>query len=156
VTRLHRIQTIQCTYPENWQLSEDQDQERLTSFTLQSPNTAFMSVYVSRQGGQTQQLIEEMTELLTAEYDEVESHAIDAKSLGLGNTGQDLQAVDLNFYFLDLLVTARLIAFSDAEKTVLVQCQAEDREFESLEMVYRAMLVSMFRKGNEKTSPDPG
>jgi len=156
VTRFHRIQDIQCTYPENWQLSEDQDQERLASFTLQSPNTAFMSVYICRQGGQTEQLIEEMTALLVAEYDEVESHAIDAKTLGLGKVGEDLQAVDLNFYYFDLLVTARLIAFSDPTKTVLVQCQAEDREFDALEMVYRAMLVSMFRRENEKTSPDPG
>jgi hypothetical protein len=151
VTRVHQIRGIECTYPENWQLSEDRENDRLVSFTLQSPNTAFMSVYVSRDQGRATELIEEMTEMLSAEYEEVESASIDPESLNMGtlNLGKladDLIVVDLNFYYLDLLVTTRLIAFSQADRTVLVQCQAEDREFETLEMVFKAMLISMLQK----------
>ena len=151
MTRVHQIRGIECTYPENWQLSEDRENDRLVSFTLQSPNTAFMSVYVSRDQGRATELIEEMTEMLSAEYEEVESASIDPESLNMGtlNLGKladDLIVVDLNFYYLDLLVTTRLIAFSRADRTVLVQCQAEDREFETLEMVFKAMLISMLQK----------
>lgn len=151
MTRVHQIRGIECTYPENWQLSEDRENDRLVSFTLQSPNTAFMSVYVSRDQGRATELIEEMTEMLSAEYEEVESASIDPESLNMGtlNLGKladDLIVVDLNFYYLDLLVTTRLIAFSQADRTVLVQCQAEDREFETLEMVFKAMLISMLQK----------
>lgn len=151
MTRVHQIRGIECTYPENWQLSEDRENDRLVSFTLQSPNTAFMSVYVSRDQGRATELIEEMTEMLSAEYEEVESASIDPESLNIGtlNLGKladDLIVVDLNFYYLDLLVTTRLIAFSQADRTVLVQCQAEDREFETLEMVFKAMLISMLQK----------
>jgi len=151
VTRVHQIRGIECTYPENWQLSEDRENDRLVSFTLQSPNTAFMSVYVSRDQGRASELIEEMTEMLSAEYEEVEASSIDPESLNMGtlNLGKladDLNVVDLNFYYLDLLVTTRLIAFSHSDRTVLVQCQAEDREFETLEMVFKAMLISMLQK----------
>lgn len=151
MTRVHQIRGIECTYPENWQLSEDRENDRLVSFTLQSPNTAFMSVYVSRDQGRATELIEEMTEMLSAEYEEVESASIDPESLNMGslNLGKladDLIVVDLNFYYLDLLVTTRLIAFSQADRTVLVQCQAEDREFETLEMLFKAMLISMLQK----------
>ncbi len=151
MTRVHQIRGIECTYPENWQLSEDRENDRLVSFTLQSPNTAFMSVYVSRDQGRASELIEEMTEMLSAEYEEVEASSIDPESLNMGtlNLGKladDLNVVDLNFYYLDLLVTTRLIAFSHSDRTVLVQCQAEDREFETLEMVFKAMLISMLQK----------
>ena len=158
VTRVHQISGIACIYPENWQLSEDREHERLQSFTLQSPNTAFMSVYVSRNRGQAGELIQEMTEMLTAEYEEVESSPVDVQSVSLGNDdfATDLQGVDLNFYFLDLLVTARLIAFSSADQTILVQCQAEDREFDSLEMVFKAMLISMLQGAKQKASPNLG
>ncbi len=153
MTRVHQIRGIECTYPENWQLSEDRENDRLVSFTLQSPNTAFMSVYISRESGQTRELIEEMTDMLNAEYEEVESSSLDAMSLNLdapslnlGPFANDLIGVDLNFYYLDLLVTTRLVAFSASDRTVLVQCQAEDREYESLKMVFQAMLVSMLKK----------
>ncbi len=146
MTRVHQIRGIECTYPENWQLSEDREDDRLVSFTLQSPNTAFMSVYISRDPGRASELIEEMTEMLRAEYEEVEIASIDAESLILGKFETDMSIVDLNFYYLDLLVTTRLIGFSSSDRTVLVQCQAEDREFASLEMVFKAMLVSMLQK----------
>lgn len=146
MTRVHQIRGIECTYPENWQLSEDREDDRLVSFTLQSPNTAFMSVYISRDPGRASELIEEMTEMLRAEYEEVEIASIDAESLNLGKFETDMSIVDLNFYYLDLLVTTRLIGFSSSDRTVLVQCQAEDREFASLEMVFKAMLVSMLQK----------
>lgn len=127
----------------------------MKSFTIQSPHTAFMSVYVCREPGQTLQLINEMTELLSAEYEGVESTPVEPESLGLDGFDVDFHVVDLNFGYLDLFVTARLIAYAYPEQTVLVQCQAEDREFDSLEQVFRAMLISMIQRKNEKTSPDP-
>jgi hypothetical protein len=132
----------------------------MKSFTIQSPHTGFMSVYVCREPGQTLQLISEMTELLAAEYEGVESTQIEPESLGLDGLGLDgldvdFQVVDLNFGYLDLFVTARLIACAYSDQTILVQCQAEDREFDSLEQVFHAMLISMIQSKNEKTSPDP-
>lgn len=153
VTRVHHLRGIECTYPENWQLSEEQEHDRLASFTLQSPNTAFMSVYVSRENGMARELIQEMTDLLSTEYEEIESSPIDSEALGLSSIVNGAEAVDLNFYYLDLLVTARLIAFSKGERTVLVQCQAEDREFETLQMVFKAMLISMLQPKKKKPHP---
>lgn len=146
MTRIHQVHGIECTYPENWQLTEDRQDDRLASFTLQSPNTAFMSVYISVDGGRSQELIEEMTALISSEYEEVETTPLDEETLGLTQRVNALQAVDLNFYYLDLLVTARLIAFEGSAHSILIQCQAEDREFDSVEMIYRAMMVSIIRQ----------
>jgi hypothetical protein len=161
VTRIHQLRGISCTFPENWQLSEDGADERLASFTLQSPHTAFMSVYVCRDSGQSRPLIDEMAALLSKEYEGVERVEFEPEELEWGafdteDATEDLQGVELNFYYLDLLVTTRLIAYTAGTQTVLVQCQAEDREFQALESVFQAMLISMMMKTrNEKTSPDP-
>lgn len=156
MTRIHQILGVTCTYPENWQLTEDRENDRLVSFTIQSPKTAFMSVFVSPTPGQASQLVTEMTELLCSEYDEVEVSELDEASLDVPGLPEDVEAAELNFYYLDVIVTARLIAFSEENRTVLVQCQAEDREFDSLQMVFKAMLVSMLMAAKEKTSPDLG
>ncbi len=106
-----------------------------------------MSVYISRNGGQPDELIKEMTDMLSAEYDGVETAPVDAEALAvLQPCVKELQAVDLNFYFLDLLVTARLIAYAEEKRAVLIQCQAEDREFDALEKVFQAMMISMIRQ----------
>jgi hypothetical protein len=115
-----------------------------------------MSVFVSPTPGQASQLVSEMTELLRTEYDEVEVSELDQQGLGILEIQEDFAGAELNFYYLDVIVTARLIAFTNDDRTVLVQCQAEDREFDSLEMVFKAMLVSMLTRGKEKTSPNLG
>jgi hypothetical protein len=47
------------------------------------------------------------------------------------------------FYYLDLLVRAKLIAFRVPGQTILVHFQAEDSEFRGLEKVFDAMLLTL-------------
>jgi hypothetical protein len=115
-----------------------------------------MSVFVSPTPGQGSQLVSEMIELLRAEYDEVEVSELDEDTSSLPGIQADFHGAEMNFYYLDVIVTARLIAFTHDHRTVLVQCQAEDREFDSLDLVFKAMLVSMFSTRKEKASPNLG
>jgi hypothetical protein len=47
------------------------------------------------------------------------------------------------FYYLDMLVHTELIAMELPNQTILVQFQAEDSEYRSLERVYAAMLMTL-------------
>ena len=49
------------------------------------------------------------------------------------------------FIFLDFVVTSRAIAFRRGRATVLVQGQAESRDYERLETVFEAMTASFLR-----------
>ena len=43
----------------------------------------------------------------------------------------------------DLLVRTKLVAFGIPHQTILVQFQAEDTEFQAMERVYEAMLLTL-------------
>ncbi len=57
--------------------------------------------------------------------------------------GRSLVGYDLNFFFLDLTNTARIRCVGTERATYTVFCQAEDREFERIEPVFRAMTTSL-------------
>jgi hypothetical protein len=143
MTRIHHGPGIQCIYPENWQLTEDSEDQTVIGFTLQSPNTAFMTVFRHSHAMAPADAIDQMKEVLSAEYDEVDFQEIGLDQLELPNPPEELVAGDVSFYYLDLIVTARLVAFTAKANSFLVHFQAEDREFESLKRVFQAMLISM-------------
>lgn len=157
MTRIHHGSGFDCTYPENWQLAEDTDDGSVVGFTLQSPNTAFMSVYYRPTAMATpDELLDEMTALLESEYEEVERSPLGPDAIPESFPIEDWDGVELSFYYLDLIITARLLAFSMGERSILVHCQAEDREFQQIERVFQAMLLSMLASKKEKTSPNLG
>ena len=43
------------------------------------------------------------------------------------------------------MVISRMVAFALDHRTFLVQIQAEDRDFDKLEMVFKAILVSLLQ-----------
>ncbi len=57
--------------------------------------------------------------------------------------GHDLLGYDLAFYCLDLTNTAQVRSLRTAQTTYTIFCQAEDREFEQLQMVFQAMTMSL-------------
>jgi hypothetical protein len=66
----------------------------------------------------------------------------------------DTRGLELYFYYLDLLVRAKLIAFGIPHQTILVQFQAEDSEFASMERVFDAMLLTLCQSMTSKKDPE--
>ena len=90
-------------------------------------------------------LLDQVLTSMQAEYEGVESAVIhdqfaDVESLGY----------DMCFYCLDFLVNARALAAQARGKTILILWQAEDREFDRLEPVFRAMTISLLGRRSEK------
>jgi hypothetical protein len=84
------------------------------------------------------ELASEALATLAAEYEETESEAV-SEQIG----GQAVSGYDLSFFYLDLTNTALIRAFRAAGATCLVLCQAEDREYEHVGAVFRAITTSL-------------
>ena len=158
MTKVYRGLGLACTYPENWQLSEETfagvgESETVVGFNLQSPTSAFMSVYRYPMSLSPDEAIQESIKAIADEYEEIEQIAIESErdllkthlsnSQPNDNVSNTSRGTDLNFYYLDLLITVRLISFQFARHTFLVQFQAEDRDFTSMERVFQAMLITI-------------
>jgi len=92
--------------------------------------------------------LEQAQDVMKSEYDNVEYDEVDPGLEIDGKPLADSRACDSHFYYLDLLVVSRLIAFTVDRKTYMVQIQSEDRDFQALERVFHAMLVSMLKSLN--------
>ena len=75
---------------------------------------------------------------MRGEYDELDAEVV-RESVG----GQDLIGYDINFYCLDLTNTALVRSFRAGERTCMILCQADDREFAEIEPVFRAITMSL-------------
>ena len=56
---------------------------------------------------------------------------------------RELAGFDLFFYYLDLTNTAQVRCSRDQQASYTVFCQAEDREFEQVRLVFDAMTTSL-------------
>jgi hypothetical protein len=81
---------------------------------------------------------------LREQYDEVER-----ENLHLDGAGEDEPAMDLRFYYLDLVIISRVVLLDAPQSTrdqmpiagrILAQMQAEIRDFEANELVFSALL----------------
>jgi hypothetical protein len=135
---------IQFLYPENWEIAEDQLHEGTRSVTVQAPGGAFWSVDLHPHARNSRTLAAQVLETMRQEYGDLEAEPVWERIGGLEAAGYDMQ-----FYCLDFIVTARLRSLSTQEGTIIVLCQAEDREFERLEPVFRAMSESIFQNDSE-------
>lgn len=131
---------LECTYPENWKFSEDNGEEGPIGFTVESPDAAFFSLIRYPWNCAPREVLEQAIPAINEDYEQFESNPMET---GLGIA--DSRGAEVNFYCLDLLVTSQLMAFTLRPHTYLIQMQAEDRTFQKMKPVFKAMLVSILR-----------
>jgi len=129
---------IAFQYPENWTLDEEDTLPGRNAVTVYSPGGAFWSVSVHPKSAEPIQLAQATVEVMKDEYPELESRHTEEALAGRETTGYDL-----NFWCLDLTNTARVRCFQTDWASYAVFVQGEDREFERLERVFKAMTVSL-------------
>lgn len=131
---------VQFQYPESWTLEAD-DEADGQEVTVYSPDGAFWSLTIHERGD-ARELVDLVVSAMREEYDELDSEEV-ADSI----SGQRLTGNDLNFYCLDLTNTAQVRAFSRGDKTYLMLWQAEDREFDWIAPIFRAIATSLIEHG---------
>lgn len=135
---------LQLLYPENWTLAPRSDDEGDQGATFDLPSGGFVSIETLPITRNDDELIDEIATMLRQQYDDVEFEEVD-----LPGTDGSERAVDLSFYHLDLVIFSRVVLLDAPASTrdqmpiagrILVQFQAESRDFGANEMVFLALL----------------
>jgi hypothetical protein len=136
---------VQFQYPEGWSL-EAGDEADGDEVTVYSPGGAFWSLTI-RDGSDPAEMMETVVEAMREEYDD-----LDSENVGDLIAGEELIGYDLNFYCLDLTNTAQVRAFRRGATTYLMIWQAEDREFEEIAPIFRAIATSLVKHVRKQSS----
>ncbi len=140
MTATYQKHEIEFAYPENWKLIQNDDApEDEINVQVESPTGAFWSLNVLPATVSPAQAIASAMEGLKEQYQDFEIQ--DAP--GWTATEHECESSEALFYCLDFLVTAGVWAFSTDSGTMLVMCQAENREYDQMRDLFQAITVSL-------------
>lgn len=129
---------LQFQYPENWTLDDSDALLGRKSVTVYSPGGAFWTVAIHPSSADPAKLISAVVKTMQGIYDSLELEEV------LDNiAGYDLLGYDLNFYCLDLTNTAEIRSLRAGHAIYTIFCQSDDREFEQIGLVFRAISTSL-------------
>ena len=142
---MHKFESpeLSFVYPENWTLfvndgDEHSGEEETNEVTLQSPNSAQLTIALYDLFEDTEDLLQRTLEALKAEYEDLE---VDKVTADLGDF--HLVGYDVTFFYLDLLVVAELRIAKRQNDQVLFLIQSESRELEANQEVFAAIMLSL-------------
>lgn len=116
---------ITFQYPGDWEISE-QEQGDECLVTVSGPGTSFWSVGLFRDRPHPDLVLETALAAFQDEYPDLDSYQSDDEILNQPTSG-----IDLEFFCLELVNTARMRAFLAKNFTILVLYQADDTELET-------------------------
>lgn len=125
-------------YPDNWEIAERSAEEESVGVTIESPDGTFFSLHRYHGQSRADDLLRQAASAMQAEYEQLESEPYADPDALPGERGSDLR-----FYYLDLLISARILVIPDAGDLLLVQMQGENRDFDRQERVFAAMLKTL-------------
>ena len=128
---------ITFAYPENWQIEEDAE-AMPRAVSAHAPVGGFWSVNIHPFSMSPHDLLDQVLQTMCDEYDGVEYYEIRETILDFEASGYSL-----DFCCLDFVVSARIVAFQHGHATYLLMYQAESRDFDQLQPVFRAMTFSL-------------
>ncbi|MEM6468981.1 MAG: hypothetical protein AAF802_05380 [Planctomycetota bacterium] len=128
---------IRFLYPENWKTVDREESEGDRGVTFDLPDGGFLSVEVTEAESETD-LLERIIAAIAEEYEDLEHESSQMEILPSG-----VKATDLRFYYLDLLIMSRIVILpysADVDALLVIQMQAESRDFDKNEAVFAAVL----------------
>jgi len=131
---------VRFLYPENWSITDEVDEDWPRTVTLQSPQTGFWSLHIYPPGEEVKPVVKELIGAIQAEFSDIEVLPVKETFGETSTTG-----VDLAFFYLDLLVEAKIRCLRTPSATLIWLYQAESREFETIEPVFQAIAISMLQ-----------
>lgn len=145
MTATYQKRGLHFLYPENWKLIDEADSDLPASISLESPDgNAFWSMHLYEPDSDPDELLKDMIANLTETYPDIEISKCDGDF-----PHRVISAIEAMFYCLDFLVRVRLQAISSPQFQLIFWFQAEDRDFDKLELVFKAISQSLVQ-GLEK------
>lgn len=123
---------LRFMYPDNWKVSSREDDEGERGLTLELPSGGFFSIEIDDESLTDGESIQRASDAILAEYPDAEKEVI--------SDAPDQLASEFQFFYLDMLIISRLLVLNCDEERLLIQIQAESREFEKNAMVFEAIL----------------
>lgn len=134
---------LRLMYPENWELVDDDVHSIPRVVSLQAPGGAFWSVDIHPFTVDLQELMDAFLDTLRNEYREIEFQRVE-ESIG----SEESHGYDVQFYCLDYVVAAQIRGLRHGHAAYVLTYQAEDREFDQMNLVFRAITASLFQNVN--------
>jgi len=131
---------VRFDYPENWTVEQTDEGPGAQMVSVNSPETAFLQATIRAADEDLEPLFDEALSVLRKEYEEIEVEPANDQIDGV-----EIMGFSVHFFWLGLMNTCWLGGIKRPEATYLIMCQAEDREYDRVNLVFQAMLVSMFR-----------
>ena len=130
---------IRFLYPDNWSIAERAEEDGENGATLDLPGGGFVSLELT-DGGEVESMVDGIVAAIAADYEDLEREDIRREVLP-----QSTPVTDLRFYYLDLLIVSRLVVLDPPGQPpggdrLVVQMQAESRDFDKNEPVFDAIL----------------
>ena len=138
MTAVYEKSDVRFMYPENWEITDEERVEWPRSVSLQSPGGGFWQLMIYEPDSEPAELTEQVVEAMSKEYESLEAAPHTERFADIEAAGYDMF-----FYCLDLVINSRAVAMRTGRWTLLLVWQAEDREFEQLEPVFRAITHSL-------------
>jgi hypothetical protein len=131
---------VRFLYPENWEVLDEETADWPRTVTLQSQETGFWTLQVYPPNQDARQAVLAVVESIREVYPDLE--VLPAKE-----TIADAEAkgVDIAFFYLDLLVEAKIRCVKAPSGVIVWHYQAESRELDTVEPVFRAIATSLLQ-----------
>jgi len=135
---------LKLLYPENWILVDRSDDEGDQGATFELPSGGFVSLETLPITREDDATFDEIDAILRGQYENVEREEV-----RLPGSDENERAMDVRFYYLDLVIISRVVLLDAPESTrdqmpiagrILTQMQAESRDFDANEQVFSALL----------------
>ena len=130
---------VRFLYPDNWTVADRAEEEGDQGSTLDLPTGGFFSLELTL-ADEVQGLIDRIAGTIAADYEDLEREDVVLELLPEGTA-----VTDLRFYYLDLLIISRIVVLAPrdhggGDDMLVVQMQAESRDFDKNEPVFAAIL----------------
>jgi hypothetical protein len=129
---------VRFLYPENWQVQDEEPDEWPRTVTLQSEQTSFWSLYVYPPDHDARAAVTDVIGTIRELYEDLE--VLPSKEM-YGDV--ETKGVDIAFFYLDLLVEAKIRCVKTPSALLLWHYQAESKEFDAMEAVFQAIVTSL-------------
>lgn len=135
---------LKLLYPDNWKLMPRGKDEGDQGVSFELPSGGFVSLETLPITREDEVVLGEIDTMIREQYEDVERENVE-----LPGAAEDERAMDLRFYYLDLLINARVVLLDAPTSTrdqmpiagrILAQLQAESRDFDANELVFSAVL----------------
>jgi hypothetical protein len=103
--------------------------------TLELPTGGFFSLETDHEDQEIEEIIGDVADSIAEDYEEIEREVVSLEA-----SGSNERAIDFRFYYLDLLIVSRLVILTAGGRTLILQMQAESRDFDKNKLVFSAIL----------------